>query len=281
MLSTFTNKSFYAIIWRCVLGTKYTGFRKGERKLNAKLGISMLSLQNISDLGQPEKLIRAAKKIGYDGIQGLPIRGTIGDEENVFVYEDAWISEMKSVFDIRRLDDIIQLVFFAGYNQRQRVMKRWKEKGIQRISHLFSDGARYVELHHGLNATSINDVARKCRKEKCQIVFDTRHFLEEPCEKSFFNKEDSPAIHLKLGPYYASIIHLNPYEKDMERFFLKPETTDTGIEFILAAKQAPIWHKELIVVLEYNPGLAFFSPKKSSALAANMLQAAKRLISLV
>jgi hypothetical protein len=246
-----------------------------------------------------EELISRAKSVGYDRVQLLTLRRTTGLESDVIAFEDAWRPEIRSVLDVkfsRLVDDLIQLFFFAPWQEREAILSRLRERSISEISHLESEAIQngerfggiiqYVELHHFMGVDSIEKLRSRCLAEWYRLVPDTRHLLRKKPENSFLGNsfEEALAAVEQLADLFAPIVHLQPMG-DFSAFLDKPEETETGKLFIEIIKQmkisGPYTYPEIVVVLEYHPGIkGLLSSVKSLALSERMLSSAKRLIAL-
>ena len=244
---------------------------------------------------QPKDLIADAMKIGYSGVQAIPIRGMTGYEEGIELFEDAW-NPVDSLWQaLRHLpcgsgapSCINDWVVSPDLKTCRGIVTNLSNRGISEIHHGFDNpDIKLIEVSPGLDMTPY-EIAEYCRQHpELGLVLDTSHIRrgyrsDEVREDSDRTDKPSPlgitigeweSAIKKLAPFIR-VIHVNPGDED-DRFLNSFLTSETGrlFEFILKQIDLP----EITIVAEHRPKLF----KGGLDQAKQMLREIKRSINYV
>jgi len=204
--------------------------------IDVRYSINALCLRS-QGIDTMEKMIDTAKRIGYTGVQALPLKSTTGKEQGIYYYEGFWHPMPRGIRDARRdnlrafLDDaVIAASLFASFRAGIASMAHMNERKIPRISHVFDNPNGLVEINHSMGVTSVEAMIDECKHTSSKLVADTRHLLEDHPKDSFlqsdlqWNLELIDKIYLNLAP----VIHVQPRDHEMQQFIKDPLSTDSG-----------------------------------------------------
>lgn len=234
----------------------------------------------------PQQLIEDALKIGYAGVQALPIRGLTGEEDRILLYEDAWNAVPSLLHGLRHKTGasgmpscINDWVVSPHPEHCREVSERLEKRVIIKVSHQFDFCKRHlVEVHPGLDMTPEQIVAR-CEKTGQRLVLDNEHLFRPYTASEIAAKPEragkaSPLVigtslevsdGINIDQYNGIVETLWPY---VEAIHFHPEDERFPYHILSILRRKP--KSKLIVVAEYPPILT--SAKKSRDYAKAVLE---------
>lgn len=228
-----------------------------------------------------KEIIGRAKAIGYDGVQGLPIRGATG-QEPVDYYEGAW-NAVNGFWDgvLHRFGSEGMpanwkdwLLFPDRKSCLDIVLRGFRKPGQHEIRHDWQQPFGHVEISPLLEDTLVlEEVAAKCRRGGYRLVLDTLHLLEFWQMTGNSDWTELAKVFKMVAPY-VELVHVHPVN-GLREFLSDPVNSMTGtlLKMLLGSRL-----EELPMVAEYQPTYkAMFCRKESDWLATRFLEAMKAL----
>lgn len=242
----------------------------------------------------PTALCARAKRLGFDFVQLLPLRGATGREEGQFC-EEAW--NPGSVWDLltsnpngklgqRHLQDI---VLFPDSLACANAVTAWTTRHLTGggdevlwIEHEFNLVRQLVELHPGLDLSPAQ-IVRECKDHQSKVVIDTHHlqrgYRPDEVERAPIRAGKPSLLGVGMDDWMQTLETLQPVLAPVLHFHVAglsccwAESRLTGKWLDLTSHFEERW-----VVLEYQPTkAALLSRRRNDALARDMLAMAKQI----
>ena len=273
--------------------------------MNIQFGISIVSLMHIGRqrgvkfpgcfFAPPEELIETALGLGYDGVQALPIRGLIGRENGIRLFEDAWNAVPSLQYALRHYPGasgvpscLNDWVVSPTPLECEQAVTEMAHRRIKQVVHRFDGDVNHlVEVHPGLDMTP-EQIVEKCKQTGQWLVLDTEHISRGYRDYEIAVK---PGRASKLPPLgesrraaavlspWVSVIHLKPIGKSIDEFvrlnFRVAQEEKILCNYVFSNSMSGL----VTMVAEYPPTKSMLlSPSKSRDIAARMLDAMHRLV---
>lgn len=252
------------------------------------------SLKPKNFFGPPQRHIESALKMGWDGVQVVPIHGLTGLESGIGLFEDAWnpVNNLGQV--VLRLPGagdepsrVTDWVVSPSPEECAAITATMTRRGLVQVVHDF-DGIpnHVVEVRLMIGMTPERYVL-ECQWFKQWLCLDTYHLMDgwqshEIAQHPELEERPSPLVGRKknwrlavmqLAPW-VQIIHVHP--ENVDDFIANPAGTRAGKIVETCLKFGG--KDRYTLVAEYDPGRGrILDPAKSQATARGMLRAMKQL----
>jgi len=239
-------------------------------------------------LARPQRLIEQALKIGYDGVQMLPVRDASIFESNVLLWERAWnaVYSLGQALSHQNGSEglpscLHDWVLFPDPDKCKTHYQQLEWAEVPQVVH----ATRLVPLGSLVEVNPDNRLTAQQYIHEMQanclggFVIDTHHLRRESWQgwpNPLVGEDGSWRATLDLLAPYVKAIHIHPTDID---FFLADPTISVEAKIVRRLLGAGTPTDGLIVVAEYLPPMAtLLSARVSIGLAADVLKAMKDIM---
>ena len=246
----------------------------------------------------PSKLIKEVKRIGYDGVQAIPIWDLTGREEGILISQGPWNAVNSFLEAMQGKPGTLEVeskpedwVVSPPPAECNKVIEQLIARDIPRIYHNFDDEPKttkkYIEVHPGLGMTA-TEIFDLCQKKDMEVVIDFRHLRRGVLRHEVALKPNLVVGESSLGRNLAGwiktidtlarlvkVVHVQPIgQEELEKFQAEPEKTQLGVLLSHTLSKCDVD----IMVAEYNPGKkALVNPSASRKIADNYLVSMQKI----
>lgn len=233
---------------------------------------------------RPQDLIEDALRVGFAGVQAIPVRGLTGNEPKIKLFEEAWNPVWRLIQAWKHMpgrsgepSKLQDWVVSPNPHECSRIERAMRQRGIAEIGHQFLQNSEcsLVEVGPKLKLTP-EQIAEHCRKWRDKLVIDTSHIREDESSPLGRNVEEWKRT-IDLLAEFTQVIHVNPGDdpKENEQFIRNPLSTVTGGLFAHALSR----FTAVTIVAEHRPVLKLGSAGLDRA--KGMLEAINKVIEVV
>lgn len=265
-------------------------FWRNNMSIKIKKGISIISAMTYGK--SADRCIANALRVGYHGIQSLPLKIISGNEDHVICFEDVWNPRFEHFWQINPMKskdgifvDMLQLfVLFKKGKQRQNVLANYEKNGITQIAHQFN-WRKNVLFELCPEFGTLEWIEDRVRGREL-LVADTRHLIDQ--EKMFgipaesiierFSKNLAPVVHfqpyISTAEFLERTKNLGSVNEDSDWASLREIQILKCILNVIGRnfEDGLYPNQELTTIVEYNPKWSFLREQESISLMSKMLE---------